>query len=69
VVVEFYAKWCGHCQAFEKDYEQIGAHYFRERRAKNRRVKIARIDVDNARPAAIKYNITGLPTLQLFPRG
>lgn len=69
VVVEFYAKWCGHCQAFEKDYEQIGAHYFRERRANNRRVKIARIDVDNARPAAIKYNITGLPTVQLFPRG
>jgi protein disulfide-isomerase A6 len=69
VVVEFYAKWCGHCQAFEKDYEQIGAHYFRERRANNRRVKIARIDVDNARPAAIKYKITGLPTVQLFPRG
>jgi len=68
-VIEFYAKWCGHCKAFKSDYEQIGAHYARERRLNGRRVKVGRLDVDNARPAAARYNISGLPTVMLFKRG
>jgi thiol-disulfide isomerase/thioredoxin len=68
VLIEFYAKWCGHCQAFEETYEQIGAHFARERRTGAGRVKVGRLDVDTSRPAALRYNITGLPTVQLFPR-
>lgn len=69
VLVEFYAKWCGHCQAFEKDYEQVGAHFALRRRKQGGRVKVGRLDVDTARPSAQKYNITGLPAVQFFPRG
>lgn len=68
VLIEFYAKWCGHCQAFEETYEQIGAHFARERRTGAGRVKVGRLDVDTSRPAALRYNITGLPTVQFFPR-
>ena len=68
-VIEFYAEWCGHCKAFKKDYERVGAHYARERRVNGGRVKIGRLNVDNARSAAAKYNITGLPTVVLFKRG
>jgi len=68
VLIEFYAKWCGHCKAFERDYEQVGAHFAKERRLTGRPVKVGRIDVDTARDAAARYEITGLPTVQLFPR-
>lgn len=39
-----------------------------ERRTGAGRVKVGRLDVDTSRPAALRYNITGLPTVQLFPR-
>lgn len=68
VLIEFYAKWCGHCKAFERDYEQVGAHFAKERRLNGRPVKVGRLDVDTARDAAARYKITGLPTVQLFPR-
>ena len=31
--------------------------------------QVARLNVDDNREAAAKYQVTGLPSLQLFPRG
>ena len=64
VLVEFYAPWCGHCKQFAPFYHEIGAHF-----SADPRVKIARLDVDAHRVAADSYGVTGLPSLQLFPRG
>ena len=64
VLVEFYAPWCGHCKRFEPFYAEVGAHF-----ADSRRVAVARLDVDAHRDAAIRYDVQGLPSIQLFPRG
>jgi protein disulfide-isomerase A6 len=64
VLVEFYAPWCGHCKQFAPFYFEVGAHF-----APDENVRIARIDVDTHRDAAQLYNVTGLPSLQLFPKG
>jgi protein disulfide-isomerase A6 len=64
VLLEFYAPWCGHCKIFEKSYYEVGAAF-----ADSDTVRVARIDVDAYRDVAAAYNVTGLPSLQLFPRG
>ena len=64
VIVEFYAPWCGHCKQFAPFYFEVGAHF-----ARDQHVRVARIDVDTHRGAAARYNVTGLPSLQLFPKG
>lgn len=64
VLVQFYAPWCGHCKQFAKFYHEVGAHF-----SADPNVKIARLDVDAHRAAADAYGVTGLPSLQLFPRG
>ena len=64
VLVEFYASWCGHCKQFAPFFYEVGAHF-----AADERVRVAKLDVDVHRDAAARYNVTGLPSLQLFPRG
>ena len=64
VLVEFYAPWCGHCRQFEPFYYEVGAHF-----ANSPDVRVARVDVDANRDAARRYDVAGLPSLQLFPRG
>ena len=64
VLLEFYTPWCGHCKRFEKFYFEVGAHFFD---VSDKRV--ARIDVDKYREVAQKYDVQGLPSLQLFPKG
>lgn len=63
-LVEFYAPWCGHCKQFAPFYLEVGAHF-----SFDDSVRVARLDVDTHRDAARRYNVTGLPSLQLFPKG
>ena len=64
VLVEFYAPWCGHCKRFEPFYYEVGAAF-----ADVEDTRIARVDVDRYRDVAAAFNVSGLPSLQLFPKG
>ena len=64
VLVEFYAPWCGHCKRFEPFYYEVGAAF-----ADVEDTRIARIDVDRYRDVAAAFEVSGLPSLQLFPKG
>ena len=64
VLLEFYAPWCGHCKRFEPFYYEVGAAF-----ADVEDTRVARIDVDRYRDVAAAFNVSGLPSLQLFPKG
>ncbi|GHP09910.1 hypothetical protein PPROV_000864400 [Pycnococcus provasolii] len=66
-LVLFYAPWCGHCEEFMRYYVDVGAHF-----AERDDVLVARFDADKAEHRAYlasrtAYNVTGFPTVQLFP--
>lgn len=63
VLVEFYASWCTHCQAFEKFYHDVGVTF-----VDRDDVLVARVDADVNREVALAYNVTGFPSFHLWPR-
>lgn len=62
VLVDFFATWCGPCQALApilKDVKsELGAQ-----------VSIVKMDVDKNQELASKYQVRGVPTLLLFKNG
>ncbi|WKN40730.1 thioredoxin [Tunicatimonas pelagia] len=62
ILVDFYADWCGPCQALAPVVSDT-ARDFKET------LKVVKVDVDKNQSAAMKYNIQGVPTLILFQRG
>jgi thioredoxin 1 len=62
VLVDFYATWCGPCQALTpvlKDVKsELGAH-----------ISIVKMDVDKNQALASQYQVHGVPTLLLFKNG
>lgn len=62
VVLDFFATWCGPCKAIAPVLEEMAREYAGK-------VKIAKCDVDEAGPLAMKFNIRGVPTLMFFKDG
>lgn len=62
VLMEFYAKWCGHCKQFVPTYEKIAT-------ALEGRVTVARIDADTHSVIASLQEIQSFPTIKLFVKG
>lgn len=61
-LVDFYATWCGPCQAMMPVLEQV----------KNKlggKVRILKIDVDKNQDIAAKFKVRGVPTFVLFKSG
>lgn len=62
VLVDFYATWCGPCQQQAPIVEELAGTY-------EGKVKIGKLDVDEANEIAGKYRVMSIPTLILFKNG
>ena len=61
-LVDFWAEWCGPCKQISPLLEEIANE-------NKDIVKVIKLNVDENRETAGKYNIMGIPTLLLFKKG
>ncbi|MBI5384574.1 MAG: thioredoxin [Verrucomicrobia bacterium] len=59
VLVDFYAPWCGPCKMLAPVLDKLAGDYAD-------RVKIVKVNVDEAPGLAADFGITGVPTLMVF---
>jgi len=62
-MVDFFATWCGSCQALASIIEEL------DNELKNEKIKIVKLDVDASPAMAEKYEIMSVPTLIIFKNG
>lgn len=62
VLVDFFADWCGPCQRLAPIVERIAERYAG-------RVKVCKVNVDEAYPVAATFGIQSIPTVIVFKDG
>ena len=62
VVVDFWAEWCGPCRQIGPALEELATQYAGK-------VKIVKVNVDEAREVAMRYGIMSIPTIAKFEGG
>ena len=62
VLVDFWAEWCGPCKMLGPVIEQLSAEV-------DGQAKVGKVNVDDARDLAVKYNVRSIPLLLFFQNG
>ena len=62
VLVDFYADWCGPCKMLAPVIEALAEEF-------EGKVKVGKLNVDNAPDTAQAYGIMSIPTLLYFKNG
>ncbi len=62
VFVDFWATWCGPCSIVAPIVEELAKEY-------DGKVNFVKVDVDQNKELASKYNILSIPTLAIFRNG
>ena len=61
LLVDFWAEWCGPCKSMHPIFTRMAKKY--------KRVRFARVNVDNAQDIATKYGVQSIPTFIMFKNG
>jgi thioredoxin 1 len=64
VLVDFFAEWCGPCKMMLPVVAKIEEKYKEKEGA-----KVLKVDIDQAKEVAERYNIMGVPTFMVFKDG
>lgn len=62
VLVDFWAEWCGPCKMLGPVIDELATEY-------EGKAKIGKVDIDNNRDAAVKFNIQSIPSIIIFKNG
>ena len=61
VLVDFFANWCGPCKMLSPIVDEVAEEVSN--------VKVCKVNIDEARDLANKYEIMSIPTLLVFKNG
>jgi len=62
VVIDMYATWCGPCKMMAPVFEQLSKEVANQ-------FKLVKINIDEERDLAIKYNVSSIPTFLFLKNG
>ena len=62
VLVDFWATWCGPCQALAPTIEELAKDF-------DGQALVGKVDVDNNQVSAGEYGIRSIPTVLIFKNG
>ena len=62
VMVDFFAQWCGPCKMMAPLVEKLAEKY-------EGRMKIGKLDVEEAMDIAARYHVMNIPTFIFFDKG
>ena len=62
VLVDFWAEWCGPCKMIGPVIDQVASEI-------GSAAKVGKVNVDDARNLAVKYNVRSIPLLLFFKNG
>ncbi|NQU77744.1 thioredoxin [Candidatus Falkowbacteria bacterium] len=63
VLVDFFAPWCGPCQMMGPIIDELTEEL------KDKKLKLAKLNVDESPKTAGKYNVMSIPTIIIFKAG